>query len=419
MKFRTKTVLGVTLIQAVLLSVLIVSLLAEMQAACRKQIQYRADVSAQMMVASARDAMVSDDVSTLAYLAHELVSSQRVSWVAYVDDDGHLLATEGPRPAQPSATAPREQDAQALVRSVDVVVSGQRYGRVEFAVPLAEMVAELTAARNNALMIGGLVMVCVAVFSGFLGQLLSRRLNDLSKASRDIEEGNLQVHVDEKGNDELAETAERFNHMARKLAEISAAHTQAVQDLSNLAYRDPLTDVHNRRSFMDVLAMEVNRVQRTHQPASLLMLDIDHFKRVNDTWGHSAGDEVLKHLVTVLQQKLRRIDTLGRLGGEEFAILLPGTDLQGATELSERLRSAVEHAPATVSGGLPGGAQSVSFTISIGVAVCGVGCTQSDDVLKWADRAMYQAKATGRNRVCAFDGPTPATPVASSSELPP
>lgn len=192
---------------------------------------------------------------------------------------------------------------------------------------------------------------------------------------------------------------------------------QLETELRHMAYHDPLTGAHNRRSFMQALTQEVHRVQRTGEVAALLMLDIDHFKRVNDTWGHDAGDDVLKHLVGVLQAVLRKLDLLGRIGGEEFAVLLPATDLTGAMELAERLRLAIEknHAPLR---GVDG--RVVAYTISIGVALLGSEARGPDDVLRRADHAMYQAKASGRNRVCA----EPVTsvlgvPLAAAPQPPP
>lgn len=177
-------------------------------------------------------------------------------------------------------------------------------------------------------------------------------------------------------------------------------------ELRILAYHDPLTGAHNRRSFMAALALELSRVQRTGAPATLLMLDVDHFKRVNDTWGHDAGDAVLKHLVTVLQGGLRGIDTLGRLGGEEFAVLLPATSAAGALELAERLRLTVSQAVATVPGEGGRTDQSVPFTVSVGLATLGASPDTADAVLKRADTAMYAAKSSGRNRVCVALSPS-------------
>ena len=180
-------------------------------------------------------------------------------------------------------------------------------------------------------------------------------------------------------------------------------------ELRELAYHDPLTGAHNRRSFMAQLQNELDRVQRTQQSAAVLMLDIDHFKQVNDTWGHDAGDVVLKALVNTLGQELRRIDMLGRLGGEEFAVLLPATDATGALELAERLRTQVESAAVAWPTAQPDGL--IHITISLGVALLTADDHDAVAVLKIADHALYEAKHTGRNRVVM-------TPVAASDLTP-
>jgi diguanylate cyclase (GGDEF)-like protein/PAS domain S-box-containing protein len=170
-----------------------------------------------------------------------------------------------------------------------------------------------------------------------------------------------------------------------------------IDTLHELAYHDPLTGAENRRAFMEKLEAEFHRTQRTGNPAAVIMLDIDHFKRVNDTHGHDVGDLVLKHLVSVLQGGLRRIDTLGRIGGEEFAVLLPETTWVAAAELAERLRVLVESQAAAVPG------TQVSYTISLGLATIAPTAESASAVLKQADKAMYQAKHSGRNRVCVAE----------------
>lgn len=191
----------------------------------------------------------------------------------------------------------------------------------------------------------------------------------------------------------LLPTAEGAVHWSGYLIDISDSkfHELAMQ---TLAYQDPLTNANNRRSFMDKVHLELDRVHRTGSEASLLMLDVDFFKRINDTHGHDVGDEALKHLVSLLQQQLRSIDTLGRLGGEEFAILLPETALDAALHLAERLRHAVESTP------LPRDPQPLQFTVSLGVTVMNAASRDVNTVIKQADEAMYEAKHTGRNRVC-------------------
>jgi len=166
-------------------------------------------------------------------------------------------------------------------------------------------------------------------------------------------------------------------------------------DLVRKANTDPLTQVANRRHFEEQARDEFLRCQRTHQPLSLLVLDVDHFKWINDTHGHPAGDDVLRLLSDALAEHVRRIDLVGRLGGEEFAVVMPGADLERAEEAAERLRERI----ATLRVELPSGI--VRLTVSIGVTECDVWTEQLGDAVARADEAMYRAKSAGRDRVVA------------------
>ena len=174
-------------------------------------------------------------------------------------------------------------------------------------------------------------------------------------------------------------------------------------ELRHLAEVDPLTSVFNRRAFFTLLDKAVSSAQRTHTPVPVLVLDLDHFKTINDTWGHRAGDDVLRHFVALGLRCLRKEDVMGRLGGEEFAIFLPNAGAEGARAVAERLRLLVESHPATA------GARSIPLTVSIGIALCGPG-DSAGAALQRADEAMYLAKQRGRNRV-EMSGP--AQPAAA------
>ncbi|WP_428504867.1 diguanylate cyclase [Roseateles sp.] len=161
-----------------------------------------------------------------------------------------------------------------------------------------------------------------------------------------------------------------------------------------LAMKDMLTGLSNRRAISDQLHMAVARAQRQGQYLSVLMLDIDHFKRVNDGYGHQAGDAVLRAVAQTLQSRLRAQDQIGRFGGEEFLIMLPDTSLDGSATLAEALREAVESAPTQW------GAHRIAVTISIGVAGGAItGAATVDGLVGAADSALYRAKQGGRNRV--------------------
>lgn len=180
------------------------------------------------------------------------------------------------------------------------------------------------------------------------------------------------------------------------------------QTLQRLAAMDALTGAWNRRAFLERAEHERLRYLRTGHVATIVMLDLDHFKRINDTWGHAAGDAVLCHFVCQVQAGLRATDMLGRLGGEEFAVLLPDTDPAGALELAERLRAAI------AASTLDFGGQPIRITVSAGIAPFLAADRSADAALGRADEALYRAKTAGRDRVetAAGANPGPASPPA-------
>ncbi|MBB4265959.1 GGDEF domain-containing response regulator [Roseospira visakhapatnamensis] len=170
------------------------------------------------------------------------------------------------------------------------------------------------------------------------------------------------------------------------------------EDLKRLATTDPLTGIGNRRTLMDQGDRELRRARRYAGALSMLILDIDHFKRINDGHGHAVGDRALKAVVAVCLHQLREIDILCRYGGEEFVALLPETPFESADRVAERLREAIARIAVPVVEGQPDGAV-ISFTVSIGVAAPRPDDTTLGDVLERADAALYAAKQAGRDRV--------------------
>ncbi|MEA3465450.1 MAG: diguanylate cyclase [Thermodesulfobacteriota bacterium] len=176
--------------------------------------------------------------------------------------------------------------------------------------------------------------------------------------------------------------------------------------LLNLSSTDSLTRLFNRRTLMKTLDKEFQRHSRSHDTLSLLMLDIDHFKKINDSYGHINGDTVLVTLAKTLKEYLRPYDVATRFGGEEFALVLPDTPLSGAQEVAERLRVAIERL--NFNGELRG----LQITVSIGAACYpGSGIKNIDQLLQVADQALYQAKNNGRNQVvCTVQKDNTLTP---------
>jgi diguanylate cyclase (GGDEF)-like protein len=172
-------------------------------------------------------------------------------------------------------------------------------------------------------------------------------------------------------------------------------HAEAVK----LTMTDPLTGVPNRRHLFNRLELEVARSHRFGAPLSILMVDIDHFKRLNDIAGHRAGDEALRQVCDVLRHRVRKVDTLARYGGEEFMLLLPNVSKVDAYEVAEKLRRAVGEAPQLAVPTQPGG----HITVSIGLASIPNDATTQDNLVDCADAALYASKRGGRNRVTAYE----------------
>jgi diguanylate cyclase (GGDEF)-like protein len=166
------------------------------------------------------------------------------------------------------------------------------------------------------------------------------------------------------------------------------------EQLRTLSSTDPLTGLYNRRYLMRALATEFERSDRYGTSLSFTMIDIDHFKRLNDTFGHQAGDDVLREMGALIRREIRAPDVPGRYGGEEFCIVLPETTVEGAREFAQRFRLTVE------STAFPAQGQELRLTVSVGVSFCpDPELSNEEDLIRRADEALYQAKTEGRNRV--------------------
>ncbi len=181
------------------------------------------------------------------------------------------------------------------------------------------------------------------------------------------------------------------NHVA-----ISIAEAQAHAQVEQLAITDGLTGIYNHRRFQERLQEEFLRSARHPEPFSILMIDIDFFKKINDTFGHPAGDSVLKIIAKLLAKMVRKLDVVARYGGEEFVVLLLKTDSMQAWQMAERIRRAIETAPLDWQG------QKIEVTVSIGVASQPEDATQREELIACADKALYASKRAGRNRSTLF-----------------
>ena len=174
----------------------------------------------------------------------------------------------------------------------------------------------------------------------------------------------------------------------RKEVELKAVLAQSEE----ISHTDPLTYLPNRRKIVSSIQHEVLRANRYHTPLSISMMDIDHFKQVNDTYGHAAGEEVLRTLANELREGTRSPDMAGRLGGEEFLIILPNAKLGAAIQQAERLSDSIRRL------GIPVEDQTISLTVSFGLAEYHIGSEAWDELLQRADAALLLAKRRGRNQ---------------------
>jgi diguanylate cyclase (GGDEF)-like protein len=180
----------------------------------------------------------------------------------------------------------------------------------------------------------------------------------------------------------------------------------AVREMARVARTDPLTGLLNRRGFSEMIERELERTRRTGQPFSLLLCDLDHFKRINDNFGHAAGDDALVRAAETICDAIRGIDAAARTGGEEFAVVLPDTEPDAAYLIAERLRTEVQDRFAR---------QGLALTISTGIASAPAAGADTDSLLKAADAAMYKAKGLGRNRSVIHRAAAGSPPVADAA----
>jgi two-component system cell cycle response regulator len=175
---------------------------------------------------------------------------------------------------------------------------------------------------------------------------------------------------------------------------------KARQQMENLAMQDGLTGLLNRRAIEEHTRTELTLAKRKEQPLSVILLDVDFFKAINDQYGHPVGDQVLRQLSDVLSQNLRQHDRIGRWGGEEFIVILPDTEISKATAVAERMRIAIAETQFAA-----GNSTHQNVQISLGVTCAQETYPSLEELVETADLALYKAKQTGRNRVCSFNQP--------------
>lgn len=295
-------------------------------------------------------------------------------------------------------------DPKLLAQKRAIAIDGQV---VAYAVPYGKPLLSaqdrfyLTAV-DRALVYAVTASVCLALLTGLLfGNRLSRPIRLLAQAIVSMKAGDLRRHVSVRSGDEVGVLATSFNRMSHELADLyeeleqsHATMSEQAQQLRELSVRDGLTGLYNRRHFSEQAHQLFNQSIRYDKPLTVLLADIDHFKAINDTWGHSTGDRVLRRVAQALASGLRESDLLARYGGEEFVVMFPETGPEEAWRLAERLRQIIEQIDWQDL------SDSMAVTLSLGLD-SDIGRVSVDAMLDAADRNLYRAKESGRNRVVA------------------
>lgn len=256
--------------------------------------------------------------------------------------------------------------------------------RLAAEMPSNDAYKQISRLRNLSVALIVIMLTVVGVLAYLLGQLIVRPLDRLIAATAKVAGGDLAVDLPVTTGGEVGALTEVFNTMVVRLRD----HRH---ELERLSITDALTGLFNRRHLEEVLATECERARRHGHPTALLLIDIDHFKQYNDTYGHLAGDEVLRRVAHLIQETVRTGDCVARYGGEEFIVVLPETALEGAVLLGERVRRRISLEPF----------HGRTVTLSVGVAQTPPASVMPEGLTAAADDALYRAKREGRDRVRA------------------
>lgn len=250
----------------------------------------------------------------------------------------------------------------------------------------------------------GVAVLASALLGFWFADMATRPLRRLLTTAERASGGDLTARTDVDGRDETG-------RLGRRLDELIVA----LQEVQQLSVTDALTGLGNRRHLIETLRVEIERANRFRRSLGVLALDLDHFKTINDRYGHGAGDAVLVEFARRVRRVIREVDLAFRPGGEEFVILLPETDISGSTAVARRLGDAVRHAPFSLSG--HGIERETHVTVSIGIAVFPAHARTASELLNAADQALYAAKAAGRDTFTVFGAPPTPAPTPTPGDV--
>lgn len=358
------------------------------------------------------------DYQTIQILLDELTKSQDIVYAKVVNAKGNTMAEAG---------SVLSHDGSRSVLDRDILFDKQKVGQLQIIVDNTRIINQLKD-QKVAIIAREVVILLLIALGEFLAlsYIIVRPVSVIADAlAKGVDQdGNITRDIPISSRDEFGKLAALFNDMRSQLNEANlrlqskieladsrlqennqqlrqqATELQSLnEELRRLTITDPMTGLHNRRHFDAIMETDLALSRRHNEVSSIVIIDLDHFKNINDTFGHKTGDRVLIHVANILKSKLRKTDTICRIGGEEFAVISRRAGIEDAMTVGEKLRKAVEMNP------LQAGKNCISLTISIGISSLPSTKqnTQPDDIFRKADAALYFSKEHGRNRVTHYD----------------
>jgi len=400
LSLRHKAVFGILLIEASLLLLLVWIGSNILVSAAARELMQRAQAAGQMLSASGKNAVLALDLADLNQQVADVLRQPGIAYVRIVDRKGRVLAEGGDppvlrRPFRPDSGY-ADVDDGVFDSVAPIVVQGVTHGRIELGFSVDEIATAQRDILTQGLFIGAILLAVSALLALLHGNYLMRAVDQLKRGAAALAAGDLGHQIPAAGHDELGEVAQAFNSMSRRLAEFAHEQELTQDQLTQLADRDPLTGLMNRRRFHAELGKWVQHAVRYQRPVSLLFIDVDQFKVVNDTLGHAAGDRFLSEIAVLIGRNMRDTDIVGRLGGDEFGVLLTETPREGANLVAQRLLQNLHQTDFVIEN------NRLHGSASIGVVTCPDHGQDLETLLTRADIAMYRAKQAGRNRFHVF-----------------
>ncbi len=306
------------------------------------------------------------------------------------------------------------QDDQ-YIAGKPIVIGNQTIGAVAVGISARSLDEKISTLTQQSIILASIALIIGVGLSLWLGRQITSSLRTLTEITNQMTSGDLLVQIEFSSKDEIGQLGDAFSQMAAsirkretQLRDLAASLEHTIDERTNellrqnerlerIAVEDHLTGIYNRRHFFDLAEKEVERAKRYGNPLSVIILDADRFKKLNDAYGHLIGDQILINLVKLCEENIRSLDIIARYGGEEFVILMPEANQEDAQKTAERLRKLVAET-SLISGGF-----DVTITISLGVATWENGKELDfNALLARADSALYQSKEAGRNRVSVW-----------------